>query len=330
MHTCIQAALFHTLDLSKISPSTFSVFPLPLDTRRIVLLVPQLGLSALRECAIPEVFLSVTGIQAPFDHHFATIHMTFVRVRRNGSTPDDDDDEWQALSKNLSVRDTRGDDPDAELMVSAVVPTFTLMLAPVSQTELQLRPRISLQTISAPKSTTPNLGRKERPVFYRATLENGDRTAILKPETKNHLNDTVPYSTEPLACPIEGLSNGGQALLTAPTNTKFSRVSQDGYEIDYSLELVSEGACYLYRVTMRMANEEARRLLKSQAFTPTVECRTDPCCLHESWEKGCLCTRLDFPFQWTGRLSDSSSARSRVYFTSRSPRYRALSKIPSH
>ena len=276
--------------------SNMSIMHTPFDTRRVVLLVPECGLSALREFAAPEIFLSLTGTQGSFDNHFVTIHMAYVRVRRSGSKPVEDDDGWQSLSEHLSVRDTTEDDQDAELMVSAVAPLSALMMAPASETKLQLRPRESLEIMNVSKNSSRKLGSKPLPVFYESTLDNRDRTAILIPGRNNDQYDPIICSPKPLACPAKGLSNGSEALSTVSTNSMFFRHSQDDYVVDYSLELVYEERRFLYRVTITMANEEARRLLRSKGCIPTVESRLDPCCLHVELGGGKFVYAARFPF----------------------------------
>ena len=284
------------MELSRIRQSNCAIMSSPLDTRRVVLLVPKCGLRALREFAVPEIFISLTGTQEPFDNHFVTIHTAYVRVCRSGSLPIHEGDNWQSLSEHLSVRDTTEDDQDAELMVSAVVPTFALMMAPFSETEVQLRPRERLEIMNMSKNTSRKLGSELWPVFYGSTLDNRDRTAILIPGRNNDQYNPILCSPKPLACPAKGLSNGGRALLKASTNSMFFRRSQDEYIIDYSFEIVSEGRRFLYRVTMTMANEEARRLLRSKGCIPTVESRLDPCCLHVTLGEGNLVYAARFPF----------------------------------
>lgn len=63
----MQMALFHALDLAPITINSFSPGrPLPLDTRRIVLLVPKRGLDLLRAFSLPGVYLSMTANEGPF------------------------------------------------------------------------------------------------------------------------------------------------------------------------------------------------------------------------------------------------------------------------
>ncbi|CAN0560689.1 unnamed protein product, partial [Ectocarpus sp. 12 AP-2014] len=56
------------------------------------------------------------------------------------------------------VRDTRSDDPAAELMISALVPSFAFSLAPLSETEVRLRPRDSVEMMRAPKDVMNKMG----------------------------------------------------------------------------------------------------------------------------------------------------------------------------
>lgn len=60
MLACTQMGLFHALDLAHLRLSDLGS-GVPLDTRRLVLLVPKLGLNLLREFALPGVFMSLTA-----------------------------------------------------------------------------------------------------------------------------------------------------------------------------------------------------------------------------------------------------------------------------
>lgn len=89
---------------------------------------------------------------------------------------------WRSLSNHLVVRNTREDDPEAELMVSALVPTFALTMAPPALTELELRIRDSMEVLQAPKDVLKKLGGLiGKKVVYGSDLANVDQTAILTP-----------------------------------------------------------------------------------------------------------------------------------------------------
>lgn len=154
---------------------------MPLDTRRVVLLVPKSGISLIRAFKSSELYLALSGTLASFDNHFVSVHTVFVRVRRGSGYRQEVHEGWSSLNDHLMVRDSREDDPEAELMVSAVVPTFALMMAPPALTELQLRPRDSVEFYSAPKDIMRRFGGQLRKTFYKADLGNKDRTAILTP-----------------------------------------------------------------------------------------------------------------------------------------------------
>ena len=236
---------------------------------------------------------------------------------RSDNTPVEDGDGWQSLSEHLSVRDTTEQDEDAELMVSTVVPTFALMLAPASETEVTLRPRDSVETMAMSESMSRKLGSRLRPVFYGSTLDNRDRTAILVPGKSRDQYDRVSCSSKPLACPAKALSIGGQALITASTTAMFFRRSLGEYVIDYSLELFSKGRSFLYRVSMTMANEEARRLLERKGCIPIVESRGDPCCLYVTLDGGkfVYATRFPFPVDGSALQLKFSKKNGSVNFT---------------
>ncbi|CAM9211239.1 unnamed protein product, partial [Laminaria digitata] len=282
-----QAALFHALGLAPIAQVSLSM---PVDTRRVVLLVPASGLSLLREFNVPEVYLGLTGTLSGFDNHFVSVHMAFVRVRRGGSTAEDGTNDWRSLNRHLMVRDTREDDTDAELMVSAIIPTYALTLAPLHLTQLQLRPRDSAEMFHAPKDVMRRLGGMMMKCFYGADLANKDRTAILTPD-ENPWFSKGGATTPPLPCPKAAVSSrcakdtpfpaavsGGSG---APESPFLQRSKNGGSVIDQSLEVMSQpgrrtGAPLVCRVTLVMVNREARAHL-SGGGGPRVEGTPDPC-----------------------------------------------------
>lgn len=73
----------------------------------------------------------------------STLHCCFVRVDRgNGSFPPNDKEgaPWFVLrDRLLRVRETRADDPEAELMVSFVMGSTALVSAKADEVELELR-----------------------------------------------------------------------------------------------------------------------------------------------------------------------------------------------
>lgn len=262
---------------------------MPLDTRRVVLLVPTSGLSLLREFTAPEVYLALSGTQASFDNHYVSVHMAFVRVRRGGSKVGDDGSGWRSLSKHLSVRDTREDDPDAELMVSTIIPTFALTLAPLSLTQLQLRPCESVRTEQASEDVLRRLGGVFQMVFYGADLANKDRAAILTPDGPSGPSKGCP-STSSLSCPKTAVSSrreedtplsAGTGWSGAPEPPFFQRSMNGVSVIDQSLELKTQpghgrDAPLAGRVTLVMVNAEAHARLAGKGV-PHVKAARDPC-----------------------------------------------------
>lgn len=94
LSTCrlLQAALFQAFNLPPIRQSyAGDTSSPPLDSRRVVLLVPQSGISLLRAFVAPEAFLSLADKRRVFDNHFVSIHMAYVRVRRGTSDLSDED-----------------------------------------------------------------------------------------------------------------------------------------------------------------------------------------------------------------------------------------------
>lgn len=281
---------------------------IPVDTRRVVLLVPSSGLSLLRAFRLPEIYLALSGEPLTFDNHFMSVHTAFVRVHRGESKVENDGHDWRSLSKNLAVRDTREDDLDAELMASAIVPTYALMMAPPDLTRLQLRPRDSVETLQAPKDIIARLGGKIWKMFYGSNLANKDRTAILTPgEPAWPCKGSL--SSPPLACPkklvsswCEGVTylsstTGGSGI---PESPSLQRSIHGKSVIDQSLELVSQPghrkeASLAGRVKLVMVNGEAREKL-AKGRVPYVESTQDPCSIRVVLgEELVHITRFPFP-----------------------------------
>ena len=284
---------------------------MPLDIRRVVLLVPASGLSLLREFHAPEVYLALSGTVDPFDNHFVSVHMAFVRVRRGEGNAEDGGNGWRSLSEHLMVRDTREDDPDAELMVSANVPTYALTMARPSLTELQLRPQESAEIILAPKDVIRRLGGRMWKVFYGADLANKDRTAVLTPDGPSRPSKGAS-STPPLACPKESLSSRCENTpfstvmrgSGAPETPTLERSINGEAVIDQSLELMSQPGCggggpLVGRVTLVMGNGKAR-VHFAEGEVPRVEATRDPCSVRVILGKE-LVHMARFPFPVTSK-----------------------------
>ena len=117
---------------------------------RVVLLVPPLGLVPLRGFGCPYVFLRLSEAHRPIDTHVMSVHMAFVRVRRGRSVLWKDGNDWHSINQHLEVRNTQENDPDAELMVSAIVSKVELNPAALSLTDVQLRPVESADMFQPP------------------------------------------------------------------------------------------------------------------------------------------------------------------------------------
>ncbi|CAM9120897.1 unnamed protein product [Ectocarpus sp. 6 AP-2014] len=308
-----QMALFHALDLARMRPCDLGSGPIPLDTRRVVLLVPKSGLSLLRHFQLPGVYLSVTGATTmqPFDNHFTCAHMAYVRVHRGGGLGGEGGggDGWRSLNKHLSVRDAREDDPEAELMVSALLPTIALVLAVPSVTELQLRPRESIEVINAPKDIKKRLGGDHK-VFYKAGISDADRVAVLTPGEAGK-SVMAAESPPPLACPQIGVAcipdqatSAYSAQLVRKSTSEAAalhRALHGDSAIDQSVELINQAGrgsdvLLAYKVTLVMANDHARARLAAAEGAPAVELSRDPCSIRVKLEEGLRHTaRLPFP-----------------------------------
>lgn len=323
-----QMGLFHTLDVAPIracdvgtpirecdmrpgtAPQDIPV--VSFDTRRAVLLVPKSGLNLLREFELPGVYMSVTGAtnHQDFDNHFANVHVAYVRVHRGGGIAGDGVGcRWRSLNDHISVCDTREDDPEAELMVSTIVPAVAFMLAVPSVTELQLRPRESFEIFKAPMSVQKRLGGMLK-TFYRAGLTNADQVAILTPGKFSEFAQGVGVPP-PLHCPKKGVtgipdqgisaSSASRAPSSSPESVVFHRSVESGSIIERSVELINQagsgrGVRLAYRVTLNMANDHARGLLAATEGAPEVVKTRDPCCVHVKLAEGLThTTRLPFP-----------------------------------
>eukprot|EP00752_Nemacystus_decipiens_P005603 g5071.t1 len=315
-----QMALFHALDLAHIRlDNSGPGRPLPLDTRRIVLLVPKRGLDLLREFSLPGMFMSLTAPAGPvpFDNHFTSVHQAYVRVHRGSRSGDNNLSEvgWRSLSCHLSVRDAREDDSQAELMVSAVVPTATFSMTN-PQTEVQLRPRESAEVMNASKDVIRRLGGSLTKVFYKAKLSDADRVAVLPSGGNEAGSGRAPSHgagplPPPLACPSKGVTDtpdrGSPA--TPPQQTRKSgtgqavlhRSTHGDSAIDRSVELLNQAATgsdarLAYRLTLVMANDHARELMASAEGAPEVAKTRDPCTVRVKLGGGLsVTTRLPFP-----------------------------------
>lgn len=194
-----QVGLFHALGLVPICNSP----EYPPGLRRVVLLVPPSGLSLVRALHAPVVSMCLSQESTQMVDHFMSVHMALVRVRRVGNEFEDDGTHWNSLSKQLEVRDTRDDDPDAELMVSAIVPACLLrrmlQMATSSMTHVQLR-----QGTSQPAQGSIEGPNQPSQVFYDADLANKDRTAIITPD---RLSWTRSSSSPPPTLPERGVSS---------------------------------------------------------------------------------------------------------------------------
>lgn len=323
--------LFHALGLISIREScpalTRGPKVPPLDTRRVVLLVPEAGLSLLRAFHAPEVFLSISDNGMSFDNHFISVHAAYVQVRRgralkssavvngaqrkaaggnNGDHKEDESDQggssnsegnWRYLNDHLCVRDARADDANVELMVSAVVPGVSLTFAPFSKTFLQLRPCNSVEMVHAPKQVQRRMGGAVSSVFYSASLDDMDRTAIIVPHGGSARSSAVAdsaisntASSSPsvrLACPDKAVMDrrqvyGPSSKEAQPSAVfpKHHRVVYGQCAVDQSMELVSDAKNKLvqtYRIKTIMANEQAKQLITTAGVTPAIQQGVDPC-----------------------------------------------------
>ncbi|CAN0267812.1 unnamed protein product, partial [Ectocarpus sp. 12 AP-2014] len=319
-----QMALFHAMDLVPIRPSPNEPGA-PLDTRRVVLLVPHSGLMLLRAFSLPEIYLSLAGTRGTFDNHFSSLHMAYVRVRRGrsggGSRDGGNDNGWRSLSDHLCVRDTRSDDPAAELMISALVPSFAFSLAPLSETEVRLRPRDSVEMMRAPKDVMNKMGGMLWKCFFKANLTDKDRTAILTPGGDDPFGESGGGSSVdvPLACPKTAVTDRLHEAPSSTPSTKsepalLHRIVDGKSTVDRSVELICNGpagktgdARFVYRIKFTMMTDLAREALTSA--TPSVAESLDPCCVRVTLGKGLLTLVAHLPFPVNRNAVDMKFSR---------------------
>lgn len=255
-----------------------------------------------------------------FDNHFNSVHQAYVRVHRGSRTTGEDSNlgegGWRSMGTHLSVRDAREDDPQAELMVSALVPAAALAVTDPRWTEVQLRARESAELFNAPKDVLKKLGGKLTKVFYKAPLSDTDRVAVLTPGGEGAGAGGAP-SLDPgrlpprLASPSKAVSDmperGPSATPPQPNRSSgleqaiLHRSVQGDSAIDRSVELLNQAergrdAWLAYRVTLVMANDHARELMASADGPPVVALTRDPCAVCvKLWGGLSVTTRLPFP-----------------------------------
>ncbi|CAN0381878.1 unnamed protein product [Ectocarpus sp. 12 AP-2014] len=262
------------------------------------------------------------------ENFFVSVHTVFVRVRRGGKNRGQEDlDGWRSLNSHLMVRDTREQDPEAELMVSAMMPSFALMMAPPAFTELQLRPRDGIEMYQAPKSVMRRLGGYFNKHFFKATLDNADKTAVLIPgATGDILHGGVSrprfLCPDRVACPdqysLRPSPPVGRGLSKAVDTHRFMHGDA---AIDQAVELVEQAgsnsgdARLVYRVTLVMANDEARECLAAGG-APAFETSHDPCSVRVALGEGLShATGLPFPIEQRRVQMEYSKRQGHVIYT---------------
>lgn len=280
-----------------------------LNIRRVVLLVPLKKLGHIRAAMNPAIFLSLSKMDDDNDNddHFMSVHMAFVRVRRGGNGVEDGNTHWRSLSRHLEVRDTRSGDPDAELMVSVVVPRFMLETTPVSQIKVQLRRLDSIGLSQRQVHRHEKVGKVSTMVMYETNLANTDGTAIQTPGRPSGAWK-ASFSSPPLdglnmalssRCEKDSSFNSAMGVLRTSDSPLLQRFLHGESCIDQSLELMGQpgrgnDAPLVGRVKLVMANREAREHL-AKGETPHVEATLNPCSLRVVLGKELIHVTL-FPF----------------------------------
>ncbi len=263
-----------------------------------------------------------------FDNFFTCVHMVYVRVRRGGGGGGGGDGEegWRSLNGHLSIRYTREDDPEAELMVSTLVLTMGLLAAVPSLTEVRLRPCESAEMHNAPKSVKKRLGEGANMAFYKAGLADADRVAILNPGGQAGLSGDGAGTPPPLACPRIAVAGMPDRVLSAsspqsgrsnsPGPAVLHRSVHGDSIVDRSIELLNQpavrggGPRLAYKLSLVMANDRARESLAAAEGAPEVVRTRDPCLLVVQVGEGIRhATRLPFPAAKTSAMKIQISRR---------------------
>lgn len=313
-----QEVLFHALDLVPIGGT---------EIYRVALLVPESGISLLRSFSELEVFLSLT-VGNTWDMQFASVDMAFVQVRRGrNQVKEEDDGTWRSLNGHLLVRDTTDDDPCAELMVSAMVPANAIM-APLPEVEAQFRPQYCPALRRAPPSVKSRMGGVLYPILYSADLANADKTALLAPGGVYRSETKVNYPL-PMICPTKAVSAqrrqekrpmSKQGRGTTESAARLQSVHEDAL-VKHSIELTSKADrvrddSLVYRVTLFMANREAKELLAAEGTVQSVPEPRDPCSVHVRLGQDfthVIC--FPFPVAWKAVNLKVSKEREYAWFT---------------
>ncbi|CAM9789473.1 unnamed protein product, partial [Ectocarpus sp. 13 AM-2016] len=152
---------------------------------RVVMLAPEEAVSIVRHLRNPALCILMNDESQNVKTLVSTLHCCFVRVNR-GSGPfppeDKEGEPWYVLrERSLRVKETVPDDPEAELMVSFLLGSTTLIPAKANQIELELR----LQTAEG--------------VIFRTNLGERGETAVVFPNKRNTatiLERWLPQSSE--------------------------------------------------------------------------------------------------------------------------------------
>lgn len=268
----------------------------------------------MREFKLPQVYLSIAtieGVAPGFDNHFLSLHMAYVRVQRGRVRSNEDGDGWQSLNDHLHVRDAHRDDPEAELMVSAVIPGYAVTALPPEMVKLELRPRENHETVNAPKATKRRMksgGGLDK--YCRVCLSDRDRIAVIPTGDSASSSKSRAGATRPLVCPPKVARDrrikaapspiSPETMLGRPTPAILHRMTHGEFLFDQSVQLVSENGRFKYRVTVVMANDQAKGLLAPDGVAPVVEESEDHCSVRIKLGGGLMTheTHLPFPVNW--------------------------------
>ncbi|CAN0424901.1 unnamed protein product, partial [Ectocarpus sp. 12 AP-2014] len=251
---------------------------------------PEEAVSLVRHLGNPALCILLVVVCQNVKTLISTLHCCFVRVNRgSGPFPPEvkDGEPWYVLRERLlRVKETVPDDPEAELMVSFLLGSTTLIPAKANQIELELRLQDSAARDVAPASVAKSLETAEG-VIFRTNLGERGETAVVFPNKRNTattLERWLPQSSERhlLLQDDKGVEPGlGQRrvgkmnryiiapgrpelyLPTGPLRKKNDWASN-------TIEVDEEGEGRYMGYTLNMVNPAARALLADKQTETTI------------------------------------------------------------
>ncbi|CAM9285124.1 unnamed protein product [Scytosiphon promiscuus] len=180
---------------------------------RVVMLASEEAVAIVRHLRDPALCVLLHDESAGSKTLISTLHFCFVRVDRgSGAFPQEDKEgaPWFVLKDSfLRVRETRSDDPEAELMVSFLLGCGTIISAKAAQIELELRLQDSATRNTAPAGVAKSLETAEG-VIFRTKLSERCETAVVFPTKK--ANATTLERWLPQSCKLRTLAQDDKGV----------------------------------------------------------------------------------------------------------------------